>query len=65
MLIHKNILYWYELFDLLYGIWYEIFNKSSFSLIKKKKKNTGGGSHSLPQGIFQTKGLNPGLLQCR
>ena len=25
-------------------------------------KNTGAGSHSLPQGIFLTQGLNPGLL---
>ena len=27
--------------------------------------NIGMGSHSLPQGIFQTQGLNPGLLNCR
>ena len=28
-------------------------------------KNTGVGSHSLLQGIFQTVGLNPGLWHCR
>ena len=28
-------------------------------------KNTVVGSHSLLQGIFQTQGLNPGLLHCR
>ena len=28
-------------------------------------KNTGVGSHSLLQGIFQTQGSNPGLLHCR
>ena len=28
-------------------------------------QNTGVGSHSLPQGIFPTQGLNPGLLHCR
>ena len=28
-------------------------------------KNTGVGSHSLLQGIFLTKGLNPSLLYCR
>ena len=28
-------------------------------------KNTGVGTHSLLQGIFQTQGLNPGLLHCR
>ena len=28
-------------------------------------QNTGGGSLSLPQGIFPTQGLNPGLLHCR
>ena len=28
-------------------------------------KNTGRGSQSLLQGIFQTKGSNPGLLQSR
>ena len=28
-------------------------------------KNTGVGSHSLLQGIFPTKGLNPSLLHCR
>ena len=28
-------------------------------------KNTGGGCHSLLQGIFPTRGLNPGLLHCR
>ena len=28
-------------------------------------KNTGVGSHSLLQGIFPTRGLNPGLLYCR
>ena len=28
-------------------------------------KNTGLGSHSLLEGIFQTQGLNPGLLHCR
>ena len=27
--------------------------------------NTGVGSLSLPQRIFQTQGLNPGLLHCR
>ena len=50
MLIHKNILYWYELFDLLYGIWYEIFNKSSFSLIKKKKIILEGVAIPFPKG---------------
>jgi len=28
-------------------------------------KNTGVGCHFLLQGIFLTKGLNPGLLHCR
>ena len=28
-------------------------------------KNTGGGSHSLLQGIFLTQESNPGLLHCR
>ena len=28
-------------------------------------KNTGMGSHSLLQGIFPTRGLNPSLLHCR
>ena len=28
-------------------------------------QNTGVGSLSLPQGIFLTQGLNPGLLHCR
>ena len=28
-------------------------------------KNTGGGGHSLLQGIFPTQGSNPGLLHCR
>ena len=28
-------------------------------------KNTGVGSHSLLQGIFTTKGTNPGLPHCR
>ena len=28
-------------------------------------KNTGGGCHSLLQGIFPTQGLNLGLLHCR
>ena len=28
-------------------------------------QNTGVGSHSLLQGIFQTQGWNPGLLHCR
>ena len=28
-------------------------------------KNTGVGSHSFPQGIFLTEGLNPSLLHCR
>ena len=28
-------------------------------------KNTGMSSHSFIQGIFPTKGLNPGLLHCR
>ena len=28
-------------------------------------KNTGVGSHTLLQGIFQTQGSNPGLLHCR
>ena len=28
-------------------------------------KNTGMGSHSLLERIFQTQGLNPGLLHCR
>ena len=27
-------------------------------------KNTGVGSHSLPQGIFPTQGSNPGLQHC-
>ena len=29
------------------------------------RPNTGMGSHSLPQGIFPTQGLNPGLLHGR
>ena len=28
-------------------------------------KNTGVGCHALLQGIFPTRGLNPGLLHCR
>ena len=28
-------------------------------------KNNGVGCHTLLQGIFQTQGLNPGLLHCR
>ena len=28
-------------------------------------QNTGAGSHSLPEGIFPTQGLNPGLPHCR
>ena len=28
-------------------------------------KTTGEGCHSLPQGIFPTQELNPGLLHCR
>ena len=28
-------------------------------------KNTGMGGHALPQGIFSTQGLNPGLPHCR
>ena len=28
-------------------------------------QNTGGGSHSLLQGIFPVQGLNPGLPHCR
>ena len=28
-------------------------------------KDTGVGSHSLPQGIFPTQGSNPGLPHCR
>ena len=28
-------------------------------------KNTGVGCHALPQGIFPTQGLNPGLLHCK
>ena len=27
-------------------------------------KNTGVSFHALPQGIFPTQGLNPGLLHC-
>jgi len=34
-------------------------------LSKKKKKNTGVGSRSLFQGIFQTQGSKLGLLHCR
>ena len=33
--------------------------------IEFSSKNTGVGSCSLPQGIFQTQGSNPGLLNCR
>ena len=32
---------------------------------KSPGKDTGGGSHSLLQGIFLTQGLNSGLLHCR
>ena len=28
-------------------------------------KNTGGGSHSILQGVFPTQGLNPCLLHCQ
>ena len=28
-------------------------------------KNAGVGCHALPQGIFPTQGLNPGLPHCR
>ena len=28
-------------------------------------KNTEEGCHALPQGIFPTQGLTPGLLHCR
>ena len=33
--------------------------------IEFSSKNTGMGSCSLPQGIFQIQGSNPGLLNCR
>ena len=35
------------------------------SLWNSPGRNTGVGSHSLLQGIFQTQGLNLGLPQCR
>jgi len=34
-------------------------------LNNNSNKNTGVGSHSLPQGIFSTQGSNLGLLHCR
>ena len=34
------------------------------NLRNSPSKNTGGGCHSLLQGIFLTQGLNPGLLHC-
>ena len=33
--------------------------------MKSLDKNSGVGGHSLPQGIFLTQGLNPGLPHCR
>ena len=36
-----------------------------FCLWNYPGKNTGGGSHSLLQGIFLTQRLNPGFLHCR
>ena len=38
---------------------------SNASLWDSPGQNTGVGSLSLPQGIFPTQGLNPGLLHCR
>ena len=36
-----------------------------YSLWNSPVQNTGVGSLSLLQGIFQTQGVNPGLLHCR
>ena len=33
--------------------------------VESPDKNTGVGSHFLLQGIFPTKGSNPGLLHCK
>ena len=35
------------------------------SVVSDSGQNTGVGRLSLPQGIFQTQGLNPGLPYCR
>ena len=43
----------------LHGLWLARFLSIEFS------KNTGVDSCSLPQGIFPTRGWNPGLLHCR
>ena len=37
----------------------------SGSSVHSEGKNTGVGCHSLPQGIFPTKGSNLGGLSCR
>ena len=37
----------------------------SGSSVHSEGKNTGEGCHSLPQGIFPTKGSNLGGLHCR
>ena len=37
----------------------------SYSPWNSPGQNAGVGSHSLPQGIFPTQGLNPGLPHCR
>ena len=38
---------------------------ASLRFRQARVKNTGMGCHFLFQGIFQTQGLNPGLLHCR
>ena len=46
----------------------QILYRVSQGLIKpwnSPGKNTGMGNHSLLQGIFPTRGLNPSLLHCR
>ena len=39
--------------------------RQAFLSMEFSRQDTGVGCHSLPQGIFPTQGLNPGLLHCR
>ena len=47
-------------------MWLSIHSENVLHALEKfSGQKTGVGSHSLPQGIFQTERLNPGLLHCR
>ena len=41
------------------------FSRGLYSPWNSPGQNTGGGSHSLLQGIFPTQGSSPGLPHCR